>query len=62
MDKWSCTVTEQPEKITVGEKFSVSCQGSEPMPFKNPQIVMSEQKENYHLYILKSFQKGFKIP
>lgn len=60
MDKWSCMITEQPGKITVGENFSVSCQGSEPVSFKDPQIVIPEQKESHRLHILKSLQRDLK--
>lgn len=60
MDKWSCVILNQPEKLTVGEKFSISCQGLEPVTFKNPQIVLPEQKDNYRLYVLKGFQKDLK--
>ena len=59
MDKWNCAVFKQPEKLTVGEKFSISCQGLKPVVFdKNIAIIFPQKKDNYRLYVLRSLQKA----
>ena len=58
MDKWNCVVFEQPEKITVGDKFSISCQGPEPVTFgENIQIILPQKKDSYRLHVLKILKK-----
>ena len=58
MDKWSCAVVEQPEKLTVGDKFSISCQGVKPVIFgKNVAIIFPQKRDHYRLYVLESLQR-----
>lgn len=60
MDKWHCNITNKPKNLTVGETFSISCEGQNPVAFKTPQITLSEQKDSHRLHVLKSSQKNLK--
>ena len=58
MDEWSCAVSEQPGKITVGDILSVSCQGEKPVAFNTAglRIVFPQKEHSFRLYILAGSQ------
>ena len=58
MDEWSCAVSEQPGKITVGALFSVSCQGEKPAVFNTDRLraVFPQKEHGFRLYILEGSQ------
>ena len=58
MDEWSCAVSEQPGKITVGDIFSVSCQGEKPENFNTDslRIAFPQKEHDFRLYVLEGSQ------
>ena len=53
--RWTCALKNPPEKITVGDRLIISCEGETPVPLKGDlQIIFPKKEDAYRLRVLKT--------